>query len=264
MTAFHGRPCWYELGTSDLDAAQAFYARVMGWQVAGAGMEGFDYRLASAPGGGMVAGMFTPEGPQDGPCRWLIYVSVDDCDATARQAAEAGGAVLKPPADIPGTGRFAVLSDPQGAHFGILQPDMRGMSPEAIAHAEAGHGAFDQDIPGHGAWNELMTTDPQAALGFYARLFGWAETNVMDIGPMGTYRTFGEAARNFGGIMGLGGAPVPGWLAYFGVTDTAAAIDRIRAAGGTVQHGPMAVPGGSVIAIATDPQGAWFAVSSGG
>ncbi|AXC48741.1 VOC family protein [Paracoccus suum] len=260
MTSFQGNPCWYELGTTDLDGAQRFYAGALDWQIARAPMEGFDYRLASA-GGDMVAGMMSTEGQAGAPpTNWLIYFATDDCDATAAAITAAGGSILKPPADIPGTGRFAVATDPQGAVFGILQPDMSRMSPEDRAKAEAGGGAFDQSKAGHGNWNELMSTDPAAAFDFYSGLFGWTKSQAMDMGAMGTYQLIAHKGRDIGAMMGLGSAPMPTWLPYFGANGIDAAISRITDGGGKLHRGPIEVPGGAYIAVATDPQGGWFAV----
>ena len=258
--SFHGNPCWYELGTTDLDAASGFYGRILGWQVADSGMEGFDYRLASA-GDDMVAGMMTVEGQtQTPPPNWLIYFAVDDCDRTAAAIRAAGGSVLKEPADIPGTGRFAVAADPQGAVFGVLQPDMSQMSEAERAKAAEG-GAFDQSKAGHGNWNELMTSDPGAGLAFYSGLFGWGKGEAMDMGEMGVYQLVRRNGADIGAVMGLGDSPMPAWLPYFGVDgQVSRTVDAIGAAGGRVHHGPVEVPGPAFIAVAQDPQGAWFAV----
>ncbi|MFO1207870.1 MAG: VOC family protein [Amaricoccus sp.] len=255
MAKVHGNPCWYELCTSDgsLGAAETFYGDVLGWNFKDAGMEGFEYHLASA-GGDMVAGLMNmpPDAKAMGmPPFWMIYFAVDDADKAAADVVAAGGRVHKEPADIPGTGRFAVLGDPQGAGFGILAPlPMEGQ----------GGGAFDQQKAGHGNWNELMTSDPEAAFGFYSRLFGWEKSRSMDMGEMGTYQLFSHDGADIGGMMGLGNAPVPAWLPYFGANGIDAAIGRIEAAGGELAHGPMEVPGGAFIAVAQDPQGAWFAI----
>ena len=53
---------------------------------------------------------------------------------------------------------------------------------------------------------------------------------------------------------------MPAWLPYFGTDGVTAAIKRIEAGGGKLAHGPMEVPGDALIAVAQDPQGAWFAV----
>ncbi|WP_299130871.1 VOC family protein [uncultured Amaricoccus sp.] len=255
MAKLQGTPCWYELATSEgsLGAAETFYGEVLGWTCQGAGMEGFDYHLASA-GGDMVAGLMAmPAEIGEMPPFWMIYFAVDEADAAAARIEAAGGRIHRAPADIPGTGRFAIAGDPQGAGFGILQP-------EPMPGKEGAGGAFDQGKSGHGNWNELMTSDPDAGFAFYSDLFGWEKAQAVDMGPMGTYQVFAHDGAQIGGVMGLGNSPVPAWLPYFGVTGVEAAIARIAAAGGRLAHGPVEVPGGAFIAVAQDPQGAWFAV----
>lgn len=247
MTPHHGAPCWYELTTPDLAASGAFYGGLLGWQIADAGMEGFTYHLASAAGT-MVAGLWSPTDPM--PHFWLCYFAVADCDATVAQAVALGATVHQPPNDIPGTGRFAILGDPQGAGFGILQPLPGGTG-----------GAFDQMKTGHGNWHELTTPDPAAALAFYGALFGWTQSSVMPMGELGDYHIIARQGQDIGGIMR---PPAPGlppnWLPYFGAAGIEAAIAQITASGGTILNGPMEVPGGAFIAQALDPQGAAFAV----
>lgn len=261
---FQGNPCWYELETTDPDGAAAFYAKVLGWQVVDSGMEGFDYRLAKS-GGDMVAGMMAGAGQEGSPPpNWLIYFAADDCDRTAADIRAAGGRIFRGPADIPGTGRFAVAADPQGAAFGLLQPDMTGMSAADRARAEAGEGAFNRKKAGHGNWNELMSSDPEAGFAFYAGLFGWTRGEAMAMGEAGSYQLFRHRGVDIGAMMGLGDAPVPVWLPYFGVdTPVTKAVEDIRSAGGTLHHGPSEVPGPAWIAVAQDPQGAWFAITGG-
>lgn len=241
-----GTPVWYELSTSDVAAAQRFYEAVIGWKIADSGMAGLDYRLASVDAA-MVAGMLVP--PMEGvPPWWAIYFAVEDCDKAAAAIKAAGGQVHVPPTDIPGVGRFAIVTDPQGAAFGILKGEGEGSV------------AFDQKKVGHGNWNELMSSDPKAGLAFYGGLFGWKATTAVDMGEMGTYQIFAHQGQDIGGMMGLGQAPVSCWLPYFGVDGIDAAIARITANGGKVMNGPMEVPGGAFIAVATDPQGAHFAI----
>lgn len=250
-----GTPCWYELSTKpgSLPAADTFYSEVLGWTFQDSGMPGFDYHLATT-GGDLVAGtMVMPPDVGDMPPLWMIYFAVDDCDRAARQIRDSGGRIHREPADIPGTGRFAIAADPSGAGFGILQP-------LPMAEGESGGTAFDPGKPGHGHWHELMSTDAAGALPFYATLFGWTRSTAVDMGPMGTYQLFAHQGSDIGGMMGLGNAPVPCWLPYFGVDGVEQATSRVRAAGGTVVHGPTEVPGGAHIAIARDPQGAHFAV----
>jgi hypothetical protein len=249
-TAPNGTPCWYELTTSNPDGAQAFYQTVIGWTIAGAGMPGMDYRLASA-GGDMVAGIWVPDEPGM-PTFWMLYFTAPNCDTAAKAVTKAGGTLHKGPFDIPGTGRFAIVADPQGAVFGILQPlDAKG-------------NAFDQKQTGHGNWHELMTSDPKAAFAFYSALFGWKASTSMPMGAMGSYDLFSHAGADIGGMMRLApnmpGPAVPFWLPYFGVDGIDAAALRITAAGGKVVNGPHDVPGGAFIVVGQDPQGAMFAL----
>ena len=261
---YHGNPCWYELATSkgNLKPAEDFYANIFGWTLQDSGMEHFAYHLAQCDGD-TVAGMMEISGDgSDTPPFWMTYFAVDDADAFVAHARALGATLHRGPDDIPGTGRFAVLADPQGAAFGILQPDMSSMSQADIAKADASGGAFHANKPGRCNWNELMSSDSDAAYGFYSRLLGWSRGNAIDMGTMGTYQLFQRDGIGIGGMMGLGNAPKSNWLPYFGVqgrvSDT---IEAIKTAGGSVHRGPHEVPGGMYIAVGQDPQGAWFAVT---
>lgn len=244
-----GAPCWYEICTADPAAAKTFYGPLLGWGFQDSGMPG--YELATA-GGDMVAGVMRPDEAM--PEFWMVYFAVSDCDASCEKAKSLGGKVHLAPQDIPGTGRFAILSDPQGAAFGLLQPLPGQMG-----------GAFGPDKPGHGQWQELHSSDPVAGLAFYAALFGWTASTTMPMGEMGDYQLFAHNGQDIGGMMRLMGPPgVPShWLPYFGVASAAKAKAGIEAAGGAVHHGPAEVPGGGFIVMGADPRGAAFAVVGG-
>lgn len=109
---------WSELTSSDLDRSKAFYAAAFGWGWAGAE----EYPEAQV-GGRTVAGLTSrpAELPTDVPDHWLVYFGTDDVDEGFRRAVELGATGLVEPTDIPGTGRFAVLSDPQGAVFALFK-----------------------------------------------------------------------------------------------------------------------------------------------
>ncbi|WP_134679502.1 VOC family protein [Paracoccus ravus] len=253
---YHGKPCWFELSTAKgaLADAEAFYGKVFDWQTRDANVPGFAYHLASH-GEDMVAGLMElPDERAGMPPFWLVYYDVDDADAAAAKVKTLGGKAFVEPADIPGTGRFAVLSDPQGAAFGVLQP--LGMEPQPPADS----GAWNQNKESHGNWVELMSSDPSAAFDFYAELFGWTKSTPVDMGEMGTYQLFSWNGGDIGGMMGLGNSPVPNWLPYFGVNGVDAAVERIKSGGGELLHGPVQVPGDAYIAFFRDPQGAHFSV----
>lgn len=247
--SFQGFPCWYELATSDLTQSTAFYGNILGWDLADSGTPGMDYHLASL-GGHAVAGMWTA-GPGQ-PTGWSVYFAVDDADATVAAATVKGATVIVPPADIPGTGRFAVLIDPQGATFSILQPLAVETPPEVSA--------FDQSRPGHGNWHELITPDPTAALTFYGDLFGWTEARSVPMGPDMTYHIIARQGQDIGGTCALPDTP-PHWKPYFGSASVNASVTRIKAAGGTIIHGPDQVPGGAFTLQVADPQGLRFALT---
>lgn len=247
MQASQGEFIWYELMTNDLPAAEAFYGAVTGWTAQDAGMGGMPYRIFSAGSRGIAGAMAVPEPGM--PPSWIGYVAVDDVDRTAGQVTGLGGTLHRPPTDIPGVGRFAIIGDPGGGVMAL----MRGASPDW----ERG----DPATPGHGAWRELYATDGEKAFAFYAALLGWTLAGEMDMGAMGAYRIFAIDGVQSGGIMTKpANLPAPSWLYYFTVHGLEAAIERAKAGGGTLVSGPMPVPGGSRIAQFVDPQGAAFAL----
>lgn len=253
MSNPHGTPIWYELITGDPDAAGAFYQTVIGWQDGGcpggtAEAPG-DYHVWLAPDGQGVAGMLkTPEGAPPEP-NWFSYIGVDDVDAAAGKIAAAGGNIQMPPTTIEGVGRLAMVTDPQGVAFYV----MKGASPEAST-------SFKRMAPGHGEWNELQTSDDQAALAFYGDQFGWTKDGAMPMGPMGDYSFLSHDGGMIGAVMKVQGDDRPHWNYFFRVGGIDDARDRIEANGGAVVEGPHQVPGGDWVIYAKDPQGARFGV----
>ena len=122
-----GQFVWYELMTRDLSTARDFYGAVVGWHFAPwDGGDGVPYIMMSRTNdpkdslGGLME-MREPEFPAELPPHFMGYISVDNADATADRAKELGGSVIHGPEDIPKVGRFAILADPQGGAFAILQ-----------------------------------------------------------------------------------------------------------------------------------------------
>ena len=247
-----GKFGWYELMTSDTQAAGKFYSDVVGWTThempGGAGGAYTTFNI----GGVGIAGMLKLEGHTG----WIGYIAVDDLDAHIEKIVEAGGKLWKPATEVPGMLRFAVLSDPQGAGIVVFTPNPGMPTPERPA----------PPAPGTIGWHELYTTDVDAGFDFYQKMFGWTKVTDMDMGPMGTYRLFDQGDNN---PMGSGGMmnrppniPVSCWNFYFGVDSIGAAAERVKAGGGSILHGPAEVPGGSWIINAQDPQGAMFSLVS--
>jgi len=243
---------WYELMTTDQDAAGRFYSDVVPWKIDGKAAGDMDYRMVSATDGPVGGTMTLPPGALEMGMRpgWFFYVSVPDVDAAAAKIVAAGGAQHMPATDVPGVGRFAFVADPQGASFYVMTPI--GVGPSTSHNPAA---------VGHGAWHELHTSDGAAAFGFYAAQLGWAEDGIFDMGPMGAYRLFKIGDVQSGGMMTDKDAPHPYWAIYFHVDDIDAAARRVTAAGGSILFGPSEVPGGGWIINAMDPQGAMFSVT---
>jgi len=109
---------WSELMTADLARSKAFYSAVFGWGWGG-GDEYAEAQVAGRTIGGVMPRR--PDMPPDVPDSWLVYFGAGDVDADAKKAAELGATVMVEPTDIPGTGRFAVLIDPQGAAFALFK-----------------------------------------------------------------------------------------------------------------------------------------------
>ena len=249
-----GRFVWYELLTSDPEAATRFYTELIGWGTAQweGGSEPYTiWTNGDTPIGGVIS---LPEvAKQAGaPPHWLAYLGTPDVEATVSQVKELGGEVLVAPTQVPTVGNFAVLSDPQEAAFAVFNPTEP--PPEHAGPAQAGEFS----------WHELATTDHAAAFEFYHAIFGWEKTESLDMGPMGIYQMYGRASLTLGRMYNQS-AETPGpphWLLYTRVKDVDQTTDIVKKLGGTVLNGPMEVPGGDRITQCMDPQGASFAIHS--
>jgi len=247
----HGSFIWYELMTTDIESAKAFYANVLGWGSRDAPMAGSAYGLFTV-GDAPFAGLLSL--PKDATKmgvtpHWIGYVGVDDVDAAVHRIKQLGGAVHVPPTDVPNISRFAVVADPQMATLALV----KGQKPGNAQSAKLG-------APGRVGWHELLAADWEKALPFYGELFGWKKGSA-HVGAMGTYQQFSAAGETVGGMFTKPPTlPLPFWLYYFNVVDIEATANRVEASGGQILYGPTAVPGGAWIAHCTDPRGAIFAL----
>lgn len=254
MTDKHGDFVWYELMTPDPDAAQKFYGGLLGWTFEEAGFNGQDYRSFNA-GEAQVGGFLklTPEMAEHGAQpSWVGYVRVDDVPAVVAKVRDAGGHVFMEGGEVPEVGPFAMLADPQGAPFYVID-DQSGQASHAFAKYEARDGAC--------AWNELATDDPASADAFYRDLFGWQKGDSMEMGPLGQYQMYQQDDYTHGAIMKKPDEmPVSLWAYYFRVPEIGAAKDYVEANGAQVINGPMEIPGGEYVLQGFDPQGALFSL----
>ncbi|GAB14504.1 hypothetical protein ARGLB_073_00215 [Arthrobacter globiformis NBRC 12137] len=156
-----GELCWADVQTPDVAAAKAFYAAVFGWR----------YEDLPTPDGRSYAKAFLDDDlvatvapqPQQGgaqrPAQWNVYFAAVDARAAAEEAEHAGGSVQFGPEAIGDTGTMVFVEPPDGGATGIWQA---GTHPGSGRHNE----------PGAFAWAELITPEPQAAVGFFQQLFG--------------------------------------------------------------------------------------------
>ncbi len=247
---------WYELMTPDPAGAASFYGAVVGWTIESAGLQtagGIDYRMIGRDDGGNAGGVLALNADMiAGGARpiWIGYLHVADVDAAVAAIEADGGTVQMGPMDIE-VGRIAMVTDPQGAPFYVMDPTpppgSEGMESDVFSVTEAQHMR----------WNELATSDPDAAVAFYRKHFGWGQEGEMDMGPIGAYRFIQRGDVGIGAVMPLmEGYPVPVWNFYIGVDDIDRARDAVAANGGTITNEPMEIPGGEYAMNAIDPQGA--------
>lgn len=247
MSTPHSKFVWFDLLTSNIAVASDFYRDVIGWDIRDAQMPGREYSLITM-GHTMIGGVTKPaaELTDLGGALWLGYLGVDNVDAVAADVEERGGRIHRAAQDIPGVGRYAVVSDPQGAAFVLFSsPGMP--TPTFVRSTDYGRVG----------WHELQTVDQAAAMSFYAAVFGWAEdasTKLQDRTPffaLPNEPVAGEVAQK--GPLGR-----PAWLHYFVVSNVSDATRRVVMGQGSVVESPNSVIGLGIVAQCVDPQGARF------
>ena len=230
MLDSNGRFVWYELITTETEAAKSFYADVMGWDTGEVSMPGTTYTLFSVGDISVGGLMKLPNDARNMGAKphWIGYVEVDDVEATNDRLKQLGGAVHVPPTDIPNVGRFSIVADPQMATLALAE----WLQPGQERHVQP-------DTLGRVGWHELLAADWKKALAFYSELFGWqkAEANV---GARGTYQRFSVGGQTIGGVVTKPPkVPVPFWLFYFNVGDIDAAVREFEASRAVVVCRPV-------------------------
>ncbi|GAA2374854.1 VOC family protein [Streptomyces cuspidosporus] len=244
-----GTPCWIDVVASDQAAALDFYAQVFGWEGRPGPPETGGYALCTLQGK-PVAGIMSAEAMGDQPPPppvWTSYFSTSDADATLQAVTRNGGTVFTPAVEVMNLGRMLVAADPTGAVFGVWEP-----------RDFPGAGLVNE--PGALIWNELNTTDPEAAAAFYEAALGLVAAPMEGAED---YFSLSVEGRPVGGMRPLGeGAPPDAgshWLVYFAVADTDGTVAKVNSAGGTVCREPFDMVAGRM-AVVQDPQGAAFAL----
>ena len=249
---------WYELMTTDAGAAGDFYSAVVsGWKFGERVPTEVEYRMIQRSDGGNAGGVLTlndkmtSEGARP---VWLGYIGTDDVDGTVDKIEAKGGKALMPAFDVPEVGRIAMVADPQGNPFYLMNP----IPPKGQEDRQSD--VFSTDAEQRVNWNELSTPDPFAARQFYGELFGWESEDFMDMGEYGEYRFFDHDGTRIGALSGCKAGDRQGWRYYIRVPSISKATEQVKANGGTVTMGPHPVPGGDQIIMGHDPLGAEFAL----
>jgi len=246
-----GHFVWYELLTTDIAAATAFYTRVMGWGAWDASAPGRPYILFGDGKSAISALTQLPVAAGEAGVQptWVGYVGVDDVDGAAERVARLGGVVHVPPTDVANVSRFCVFTDPQGARLALFKWRNPAQQPLTAP-----------DAVGRVGWHELLAADWEQAWTFYAELFGWQKEEA-DVSETATYQPFSAGGQMIGDMVTKPATiPAPFWLCYFNTDDVDAAAQRVTAGGGQVLAGPLETGSGSWVLQCADPQGAPFAL----
>jgi uncharacterized protein len=240
-SALTGKVIWHDLVTPDLDAAERFYGKLFGWQFE---TLSDDYKLASN-NGNLIGGVARLEDKQR-RSHWLPLVSVPDVESAVSKTTAAGGVQLLRPFDLPKRGQVAVVADPQGAAFGVV-------NSASGDPADRPAGLHDW------LWHEVWVDDPARAVSFYRDLLGYQPSMDQAFGQEYTYLSADGKPRV--GIVEKASPEIGNtWVAYVRVRDVKATAAKAEALGGTVLMAPAEQVRGGTVAIIADPNGAGLVV----
>lgn len=248
-----GTPCWVDLAVPDIEVALRFYSAVLGWSWGGDSGDDGGGDSGEAYGGyrtaqvrGHAAAGVSPLQSADQPVAWTVYLATDDAEVTAAAVEQHGGTVHVRPEDVGPMGRWALVSDPAGAAFGLWQ-------------AGGFIGCEVTNEPGGLAWEDLRSTDPDRARELYRAVFGFETPGLP--GAPADYTLFNHPGQpplgGMGGLMGESAGTPSHWLAYFGVADGGAAVAAAQSEGGSVVASVRETPYGTMAGL-RDPAGAVF------
>jgi hypothetical protein len=241
----YGKFVWFDLATSDVDAAKRFYGELFGWVFSDLAEGDVQYTVVENRSR-MIAGIVAdPEADGDASL-WIGSISVPDVDRAAEQTREAGGIVHDPPQELQDRGRTAFVTDPQGAGVAFLR-------------ASGGDPPDREPAAGDFGWVELWTSDLAGSLAFYVSL-GYTAGGLQIRGDE-PYRVLKVAGEPQAGVVELErGDAGSGWLPYVAVDDLSATLERAVALGGQVVVEPDPEFAEGLTAVIVDPTGAALAV----
>lgn len=250
-----GKIVWHDLLTDKPAESRRFYEELFGWEFERIGpnfgpIASANYLLIRHDGqiiGGMIdeSRLDTDEEIS----QWVVLMATDDIDAAVDQLKAAGGTVFTPPTDLADRGRIAVVTDPQGALFALLET--RDGDP---ADAEPVINGF--------LWNEVWVDDVEAATRFYGGLVRLDANDTSLTGDRDYRYLSGDGVPRFGILPKPLEDLTPLWATYVRVEDPAAIVTRVEELGGRVLVDVQDRGPGRQVALIADPSGAGIAVQT--
>ncbi len=235
-----GHVVWHDLITPNLAQSQAFYSSVFGWQFQAVNDS---YTLASLDGK-LIAGMAELDNKQNAS-HWLSLISSKDIAAVSEKTIKAGGKVLVSSTEIKGRGTIAVLEDPQGAVFSLINT-VNG-DPEA------------QQTDNGWIWQEVWSDNPEQSKAFYQSLGNYsAQSKPLNNGNYSYLALNGTPAIGF--VKKPDAEIGNTWVNYIKVADVDATLLKVTAAGGIVLMAPNDKVRNGSVAIIRDPAGAGIVI----
>ncbi|WP_417883618.1 VOC family protein [Vibrio rumoiensis] len=236
-----GTIIWRDLATTAPDKVQPFYHNVFGWNFESVNN---DYSLITYQGQ-PIAGM--AKMPSNSSTNyWLPVISTNNVDNTLSQSKLAGGKTLIKKTTLKGRGELAVIQDPQGAVFSILNTFTGDPAPLA-----------KQD--GNWIWQEIWTDNISQSQSFYQTLGDFKSTDKTMLGHSYSYLAINDQPAF--GFVKKPNAEVPTtWVNYIKVSDINATVEKIELNGGHVLMAPTKEVRNGTVAIIRDPAGAGFVI----
>jgi predicted enzyme related to lactoylglutathione lyase len=249
-----GTPCWVELSTPDVERAKSFYATVFGWnyedRAAGSGDGYFVATCNGHPAAGLVE-QTVQDKAAGTAAAWMTYLAVADVHHAAEKINAAGGTIVRPPTEVPGSGRSVIAADNRGTPVGLWE-----------AAGNIGAGIVNE--PGAVVWNELQVDDVSAVLPFYSAVAGLGSSSG-PAGDLDEYIRLSVAGRDVAGAMTKPSPELPNnWLVYFNTADARETAARVAGSGGGIIAPVFEVSGIGEMAVLTDPDGAVFCLMAAG
>jgi len=242
-----GNPiAWFEIVGPRPEETAKFYAELFGWHTET--VEGGYITLDTHSGQGMNGGVTAP--PPNGHPGSIFYAQGPDVQAMLDKGESLGGKTRMPVTEIPDMVTYALLTDPWGNRIGL-------MKGEGDAPVSAGDNPTVD-------WVEIGCAEPEKAMDFYTKLFGWTFQGDMsgeDGGPMHASFDTGSKGGARGGV-GSSRDGEPHVDIYAKVDDVTKYLERAGGLGGTIAMPAMKVDEETEIGMFTDPQGGTFGLYS--